>query len=221
VPSDQAVDLPEGVGFVQGACLGIPGIRAHRAVFGDGPVEGRTVLVRGGLGAVSGAAIALARRGGAQVLATVRAESEVALAAGTRADHVLVQSAPDFVRQFSSGRRAVGSTASSRWPSMPTFAPTAMSSPWAGPIAAYSTLQADPAIPFWPLLFKNVTVRLLGSDDFPLDAKLAAARDITAVASELEFPIAGRFPLEDIVQAHLALEAPSRGSPGRVVLDIG
>jgi len=34
-----------------GACLGIPGITAHRAVFADGPVTGQTVLVHGVLGA--------------------------------------------------------------------------------------------------------------------------------------------------------------------------
>ena len=32
VPVDQAVRLPEGVPMEQGACLGIPGITAHRAV---------------------------------------------------------------------------------------------------------------------------------------------------------------------------------------------
>ena len=39
VPDRQAVDLPDGVSDDLGACLGIPGITAHRAVFGDGPVN--------------------------------------------------------------------------------------------------------------------------------------------------------------------------------------
>lgn len=45
VPSDQAVPRPDGVSFVQGACLGISGITAHRAVHEAGPVDRRTVLV--------------------------------------------------------------------------------------------------------------------------------------------------------------------------------
>jgi NADPH:quinone reductase len=45
------------------ACLGIPGITAHRAVFADGPVTGTTVLVHGVLGAVGSLAGQLARRG--------------------------------------------------------------------------------------------------------------------------------------------------------------
>src|SRR3954447_6668830 len=44
VPADQAVDLPDAVPDEVGACLGIPGITAHRAVFVEGPVAGGTVL---------------------------------------------------------------------------------------------------------------------------------------------------------------------------------
>lgn len=51
VPEDQAIELPSGVSFDQGACLGIPGLTAHRAVHVAGPVAGKTVLVQGGAGA--------------------------------------------------------------------------------------------------------------------------------------------------------------------------
>ena len=54
VPAQLAVDLPDEVpDQVRRACLGISGITAHRAVFGDGPVSGLTVLV-GVLGGVNG-----------------------------------------------------------------------------------------------------------------------------------------------------------------------
>ena len=33
-------------------------------------------------------------------------------------------------------------------------------------IAAYASRADRPELPFWPLLFANVTLRLLGSDDF-------------------------------------------------------
>jgi NADPH2:quinone reductase len=61
VPAEQAVDLPDEVSDELGACLGIPGITAHRAVFVDGPVTGKTVLVNGVLGAVGSLAAQLAR----------------------------------------------------------------------------------------------------------------------------------------------------------------
>src|SRR5215510_2298799 len=85
VPLPQAVPLPETAPVERGACLGIPGIAAHRAVQVAGPVEGRTVLVQGGAGAVGACAVQLAHRAGARVIATCRAESdkEIATRAGT------------------------------------------------------------------------------------------------------------------------------------------
>jgi NADPH:quinone reductase len=46
VPLDHIAPLPENVSPEKGACLGIPGITAHRAVHVGGEVRGRTVLVR-------------------------------------------------------------------------------------------------------------------------------------------------------------------------------
>jgi NADPH:quinone reductase len=49
VPLVQVAQLREGVPLEQGACLGIPGITAHRSVHVAGSVEGRTVLCKAGL----------------------------------------------------------------------------------------------------------------------------------------------------------------------------
>jgi NADPH:quinone reductase len=48
----RTVELPDEVRDEMGVCPGIPGITAHRAVFDDGPVAGKTILVQGVLGAV-------------------------------------------------------------------------------------------------------------------------------------------------------------------------
>src|SRR5437763_8861880 len=77
VPAEQAVELPDEVGDEIGACLGIPGITAHRAIFGDGPVAGKTILVQGVLGAVGSVAAQLARWGGATVIGTVTGENDL------------------------------------------------------------------------------------------------------------------------------------------------
>jgi D-arabinose 1-dehydrogenase-like Zn-dependent alcohol dehydrogenase len=58
VRSELAVDLPDEVSDEIGACLGIPGVTAHRAVFADGHVSGQTVLVHGVLGGVGALAAA-------------------------------------------------------------------------------------------------------------------------------------------------------------------
>jgi len=90
VPLRQVVQLPEGVPLEQGACLGIPGITAHRAVHVAGSVDGRTVLVQGGAGTVGACAVQLAHRAGARVIATCRAESDKEIAWRPGTDEVLL-----------------------------------------------------------------------------------------------------------------------------------
>lgn len=77
VPSALAVDLPDGVSDEVGACLGIPGITAHCAVFGDGAVDGATVLVHGVFGGVGNLVAQLARRAGATVIGTTRRREDL------------------------------------------------------------------------------------------------------------------------------------------------
>jgi NADPH2:quinone reductase len=89
VPLKQAVQPPESVSLEQGACLGIPGITAHRAVSVGGSVKGQTVLVQGGAGAVGACAVQLAHRAGARVIATCRAESDKEIASRAGADEVV------------------------------------------------------------------------------------------------------------------------------------
>ena len=72
--------------------------------------------------------------------------------------------------------------------------------------------DARPTFPFWPMLFANLTIRLLGSDDFPLEARRQAAEDLTAAAREgtLSIPIADPLPLDRIAEAHDRVDAGSR-----------
>ena len=79
-------------------------------------------------------------------------------------------------------------------------------------IAAYATRHDRPEIPFWPMLFANLTIRLLGSDDFPAAAKHQAAADLTTAAREgaLSIPIGDPLPLEQIATAHDRVDAGAR-----------
>src|ERR1700751_3143734 len=89
IPVEKVAPLPENVPPEQGACLGIPGITAHRALYAAGPVDGRTVLVQGAGGSVGLCAVQLARRGGAYVIGTVRSSSEEETGRGAGAHEVL------------------------------------------------------------------------------------------------------------------------------------
>ena len=222
VPGAQAVPLPDGVGFEAGASLGIPARTAHRCVFADGAVSGETVLVAGGAGAVGGFAVSFAKWGGAEVIATVGSEghAEAALEAG--AHHVLNYRADDVAARVAeitggSGVGRVVEVALGRNLALDTevIAPH-------GTIAAYaSDAEPEPRLPFWPLLFKNITIRLVGSDDLPEDAERRAVADITACLKEglLRPRVGARYSLEGIAEAHEAVEGGRTG--GRVVVDVG
>ena len=62
------------------------------------------------------------------------------------------------------------------------------------------------------MLFANLTIRLLGSDDFPPEAKHRAAADLTTAAREqaLSIPISDPLPLDRIAEAHDRVDAGAR-----------
>lgn len=220
VPAAQAVPLPAGVSFEQGACLGIPGITAHRAVHVAGPVTGRVVLVQGGAGAVGVCAVALARLAGARVLATVRSAGDVVVAARAGASEV-VQADGRSPAEVAGHLRALAPDGIDHLVEVAFDANIGLDTDVlavGGSLAAYATGEPSPAIPFWPLVFGNIRVFFLGSDDFPAEAKAAAAEGVNAALESgwLGMEIGQRFPLAAIAEAHEAVEA-RRGS-GRVVL---
>jgi len=216
VPVGRVVPLPETVPFEQGACLGIPGITGHRAVHAAGSVEGRTVLVQGGAGAVGLCAVQLAFRAGAFVIATVRSSSDESIARRAGAHHVVLAGKGVIERI-----RALAPTGVDHIVDVAFGANIGTDVELlavGGSIAAYATDVDEPSIPFWPLVFKNIRVFFLGSDDFPLEAKAAAARALNeALQAGWEgFEIAERIPLSDIATAHEHVESPSRS--GRVIV---
>ncbi len=210
VPAEQAVELPDEVSDDLGACLGIPGITAHRAVFADGPVTGKTVLVNGVLGAVGSLAAQLARWGGATVIGTVTRERDLDLVFRA-VSHAVALDQPDPVNAIRdnapSGVDRIIEVAFSD--NADLDAAVAAND---AVIAAYATRQDRPEIPFWPMLFANLTIRLLGSDAFPAAAKHQAAADLTTAARDgaLSIPIGDPLPLEQIAKAHDRVDSGAR-----------
>lgn len=87
-----------------------------------------------------------------------------------------------------------------------------------GSVATFATDRATPTIPFWQMVFKNIRVYFLGSDDFSRDAKMQAARNINSAleAGWTGFEIGERIPLAEIARAHELVDHPARR--GRVVV---
>jgi NADPH2:quinone reductase len=216
VPAALAVDLPDPVSDELGACLGIPGVTAHRAVFADGPVDGQTILVHGVRGSVSSLAAQLARWAGATVIGTVRTDAEAGEVSA--ADYVVsLESDPvAAIRELApDGVHRVVEVALSANADLDAAVVRN-----GAVIAAYASQKDRPEVPFWPMLFANVTIRLLGSDDFSREAKDAAARHLTAAAGQgaLSVAVAATLPLARIADAHELIE--SGKAAGRVLVSL-
>lgn len=211
VPAARAAPLPASTSLAEGACLGIPAMTAHRCLFADGPVAGRTVLVSGGGGRVGFYAVQMAKLAGARVLASAGSARSQALAERAGADAVLDHGAPDLDEQVD---RFVEVEFGANLPLIErVLAPN-------GVVACYaSTADREPKLPFYPLMLRNATLRLVLVYDMPEAAKSAAIDDLTCWlgADRLQHHIGDRFPLERIADAHDAVEA---GSSGNVLVDI-
>lgn len=218
VPERQAVLLPDGVSDELAASLGIPGITAHQAVFSDGSVNGKAILVQGVLGAVSSLAAQLARWGGADVTGTVRRTADLLeVPERQRANVVALDRADPAVAI----RQLIG-------PELTRIVEVALSDNANLDasivnnntiIATYFSRTDRLDLPFSPLLFNNVVLRFLGSDDFSAAAKERAAQDLTQAALEgaLTVKVSEVFPLDRIADAHDAVDASPRG---RILLQI-
>jgi NADPH2:quinone reductase len=217
VPEALAVDLPDAVSDDLGASLGIPGVTAHRAVFGDGPVDGATVLVHGVRGGVSSLAAQLATWGGATVIGTLRSAPATAASLPGVASVVALDDDPAAAirRLAPDGVDRIVEVAFDANAELDAAVIRNL-----GTIAAFATHSDRPTFPFWPMLFQNTTIRLLGSDDFPEAAKAQAAADLTAAAAAgaLTAHVGAVYPLERIAEAQDAVD--SGAAHGRVLLAV-
>jgi NADPH2:quinone reductase len=224
VPEALAVPLPAGPTKPadhldeQGACLGIPGITAHRGLFADGPTTGRVVLIHGVAGGVGSIAAQLARRDGATVIGVVHRNGQRAAALRTGAQHVVTNDDPRLAERIRElAPDGVHRILDVDFASHIDLAADVLAT--GGHVSSISTSEERPRIPYWALGFKDTTIRLLGSDDFPPAAKAAAATTLTAALLDrsLRCDIAARFALTEISSAHELVE---QGAPGRVIIHV-
>lgn len=223
VPAALAVPLGDRAGaepdlLEQAACLGIAGITGYRAVFAGGPVAGLDVLVWGAVSGVGAVALQMAHRAGARVFAVVRRTEQLESVRAMGATEVWLADDPALVDQIRQAAPA-GMHRIAEVDFAAHIDVDAAVIATGGVISAYYSSTARPSIPYWTLGFADVSLRLLGSDDFPPAVKTEAARELTAALLEgrLRASVAQRLPLEDIALAHEQVE---RGASGRVLLSL-
>lgn len=221
LPAQQAVDRPQGVSAIQGACLGVPACTAHRAVFSEGPVCGLTVLVQGGAGCVAHYAIQMAKLGGARVICTVSSQDKAVHALGAGADAVVNYKCEDVAARV---RDWAGDEGVDRIVEVDLGANLEIDAALIkvnGHIASYSsTSRPEPVFPYYALAYKGVSLRLVQGFNLPSAARAAAIADLNrwCAAGHIHHAIGAVYPLEQIAQAHLAVE--SGQVVGNVVLSL-
>jgi NADPH:quinone reductase-like Zn-dependent oxidoreductase len=216
--SRRAPRLPDNASFEVGACIGIPIMTAHRCVFADGPVEGRTLLVTGGAGRVGYYAIQWARWGGAKVVATASNPDDEATCRAMGADHVVNHREAgwgDATLECTHGAKVDRVVEVEFGANLPEVLKCIRTG---GTIATYSsTVVREPQLPFLQMMFMDLTIRMVIVYAMPEEAKAQAIDDTCRLLQEerLRHRIAHNLPLADIATSHELIE---RGGFGGCVI---
>jgi NADPH2:quinone reductase len=233
VPARHVVLLPDIASFDLGASLGVPFLTAHRCltVTEDGPVrlgpgtlEGRTVLVAGGAGAVGNAAIQLARWSDATVITTVSTPEKGNLAAHAGADHVINYRQEDVPAEV----RAIAPDGVHTIVEVSPSVNAALDAEVLarhGSVAVYANNGGDAVeLPVRPSMTPNARWQFVLVYNAPETWRARALEDVAAavldgaarVGAEVGLPL-HHYPLEEAAQAHAAVEG---GAVGKVLIDV-
>ncbi len=221
LPAKRAVPLPEPATFAEGACLGIPVMTAHRCIFTDGPVARKLILVTGGAGRVGHYAIQWASQAGATVIATASNAADQALCRELGAAIVINHRQANWGTELlkaTDGRKVDRVVDVEFGANLPQVLQCIAIG---GVIATYSSTQvAKPELPFFQMMYLDITIRMVIVYAMPEAAKQQAIADITTALAEdkLRHRIAAEIGLDDIAKAHQLIE--SGQASGCVVVQI-
>lgn len=218
LPAHQAVALPDETSFADAACFGIPAMTAWDAVYRDGPVAGKTVLVTGGAGTVGRYAVQMARLGGARVITTVSSQQKARHSTAedwvNYRDTDVVEAVQDMTDGAGVDRIVEVDFAANQAVSLELIKP-------GGVIAAYaSASRMVPDLMFYPFMFKDVTLHMLIVYQIAADKHARGAAQLTQWLADgalchAAVPSGG---LDDIAAAHQRVEAGEK--LGTVVLNL-
>ena len=232
VANERAPKLPDETSFEIGACLGIPVMTAHRCVFSDGDVKGKTILVTGGAGRVGYYAIQWAAMSGATVIATASNDQDKATCIDAGAHHVVNHrdgAWPAEVLAFTKGEKidrvveVEFATNIEKVLEIIRIGGTVVEVEFAtniekvleiirigGTVASYSSgSNLIPVIPFYRMMFMDLTVYMAIVYAMPEEAKAQAISDINTALSDgkLKHRIASVVPMDECAKAHELVES--------------
>jgi NADPH2:quinone reductase len=220
LPSTQAVPLPDGVPFHVGASLGVPWLTAWRAVRYRPLVGVETVLISGGAGAVGLYAIQLAKRAGFRVVSTVSSPEKADLATSRGADLVIDYKHDDVaaaVSSFTDGQ-GVDRIIEVDLAGNASLYPKLLRKD--GLVITYGSHDWSSPLPLaeWLLHGLELAIFIVYEISPEIRARAIAESQIVLCDPTFQHPDAVRFPLEQIVEAHEAVESGT--TMGKVVIDL-
>ena len=213
--------IPDGADVAACACVPVAFGTADDCLFEFGRLqEGETVLIQAGAGGLGLAAIQLAKRAGAYVLATASSDERLARLVPFGLDHGINYSEPDWVRavRTATGGRGVHLAVDSVGGSV--LAGSLQCLTYRGRCITVGNAGRDPQ----PLDISGLVMGNHSLTGVFLGAEIATERARSMIARHVEDVAAGRlrvvidrtYPLSEAAAAHAYLE--SRQAVGRVVL---
>jgi NADPH2:quinone reductase len=214
--ADRVRPLPNNISFSEGAALGIPCITAHFSVFSNGPVNGKTVLVPGGAGAVGNYVIQWAKWGGAKVISTISSTDKAADAKTAGADVTINYHDENVTEQVLTETDGEGVDLICEVDFGGNIAITEKVIKVNGCVSIYASKgELNPVVPMNVFMTKNIKVWPFVLPMTPLLDREHAQADIAKwLRAEGRFHrIAGEFPLAETAAAHkLVASKTKRGT---------
>lgn len=210
VPNSYAINLPDTESFYNGACLGVPAVTAHRALFADGNIDGLTILITGGGGRVGRYAVQMAKYAGAKVISTAGSKEKCLHIKNLGADFVFnyqsndIQSEVSEITQGKGVDRMVDVAFDTNVGSAHNLIKVN------GCLTAYNMIGAYyPKFPFLEFMYKNISIKPFSIYTMPEKDKSAAFIYIDQMlrSGSLVHLIEKKFPFNEMISAHEAIES--------------
>ena len=214
LPLDLTVVMPAHTSYAEGACLGIPAITAHRCATLTGSIDGETVLVAGGAGAVGFYLIQIAKAKGATVIATAGSAATMALARDAGADHVINYKTDNLAERVQALTNQQGVDRifevdlRANAPKLPGVLKKG------GTLVVYGSGAGDAAFPASAGIQHSWSIHFVYLYDMAPEPIKGALAEITAMlhSKALKHLPIRMFPLAQIADAQLAVEAGNHGT---------
>ena len=223
VPANLLVRLPDDISFDIGAAIMLQGMTAHYLTHSTFPLaKGETCLIHAAAGGTGLLLVQIAKLAGATVIGTVSTEEKAQLITGRGADHAIVYTQTDFVKevkQLSNGKGvdvvydSVGSTTFHN--SLDCLRPRGMMVSFgqsSGPVG-----QIDPLILSQKGSLYLTRPSLANYISDPAELRWRSSDLFEWIGTgRLDVHIGKTYPLRDAAQAHRDLE--SRRTTGKLIV---